>query len=91
VLPRAPDRFYRFATKVWGIDPQGKRREEVGQLGIDALEAFFREIGAATSLRELGMDETSPMGEIARSCKRLRGGYRSFTHKELEKLLWDSL
>ena len=91
LCPHAPDRFYRFATEVWSIDPHGKTKKEVAQMGIDALETFFREIGACTSLRELGMDETSPLNEIADSCKRLRGGYYNFTHAEIRKLLWDSL
>lgn len=91
VCPHAEDRFFRFATNVWKIDPQGKSRGAVARLGIDALETFFREIGACTSLRELGMDETSPIDEIAASCKRLRGGYLSLTHEQIRKLLWDSL
>lgn len=91
VCPHAEDRFFRFATNVWKIDPQGKSRVEVAHLGIDALEAFFREIGACTNLRELGMNEQSPIDEIAYSCKRLRGGYLTFTHEQIRKLLWDSL
>lgn len=91
VLPYAPARFCRFATKVWGIDGAGKTPEEHGALGIQALEDFFRELGAPTTLRGLGMDEHSPLHEIADSCKRLRGGYRSFTHEDLRKLLWDTL
>lgn len=91
VCPFAEHRFVRFATNVWKIDPTGKTTTELAQLGIDALENFFREIGAATCLRDLGMSEHSPIDEIADSCQRLRGGYRSFTHAQLRKLLWDSL
>ncbi|MDF2839016.1 MAG: Fe-dependent oxidoreductase, alcohol dehydrogenase [Evtepia sp.] len=91
VCPHAEGRFFRFATNVWNIDLKGKTQTEVARLGIDALEAFFREMGACTSLRELGMDETSPIDEIANSCKRLRGGYLNFTHEQICKLLWDSL
>lgn len=91
VCPHAEARFFRFATNVWKINPEGKTRSEVAHMGIDALEAFFREIGACTSLRELGMDESSPIDEIAYSCRRLRGGYLSFTHEQICKLLWDSL
>jgi len=91
VCPYAEDRFFRFATNVWKIDSQGKTRSQVAFLGIDALEAFFQEIGASTTLRELGMDENSPLDEIASSCKRLRGGYLTFTHEQIRKLLWDSL
>jgi len=91
VLPYAPARFCRFATNVWGIDGVGKSAEEHGALGIRALEDFFRQMGAPTTLRALGMDEHAPLDEIADSCTRLRGGYRSFTHEDLRALLWESL
>lgn len=91
VQPLAIRRFCRFATNVWGIDPEGKSSQELGLSGISALEFFFRDLGAPTCLRELGMDESSPIDEIADSCIRLRGAYRSFCHADLRKLLWDSL
>ncbi len=87
MLPDAPRRFARFAQNVWDIDPQGKTQAQLGALGIDALENFFREIGAPTNLRALGMTEDTHLGEIARSCRQLRGGYRRMTHDELEALL----
>lgn len=91
VLPYAPWRFSRFAKNVWGIDPDGKTEEELGELGICAMEDFFRDLGAPTSLRELGMDETAPFDEIADSCRLLPGGYHRVTPVELRKLLRDTL
>lgn len=91
VCPEAVDRFYRFAVNVWGIDPEGKEREAVAKEGIDALERFFREIGAPASLGELGLTKQSPLEEIANSVKRLRGGYLSLTHEQIHLLLRDCL
>lgn len=91
LLPYAPWRFSRFATNVWGIDPSGKTQEELGELGIRAMEDFFRALGAPTTLKELGMDESAPLDEIADSCRLLPGGYHRVTHRELRKLLRDTL
>ena len=59
LLPYAPWRFARFATNVWGIDGHNKTQEELGELGILAMEDFFKGIGAPISLRELGMEMTA--------------------------------
>lgn len=91
LLPYAPWRFSRFATNVWGIDPSGKTQEELGELGIRAMEDFFRALGAPTTLKELGMDESAPLDEIADSCRLLPGGYHRVTPMELRKLLRDTL
>lgn len=91
LLPYAPWRFARFATNVWGIDPSGKTQEELGELGIRAMEDFFRALGAPTTLKELGMDESAPLDEIADSCRLLPGGYHRVTPMELRKLLRDTL
>ncbi len=91
VQPYAPARFARLAARVWGLSPEGKTEDALGLAGIDAMENFFRDLGAPTNLRALGLDETWPLDEIADSCTRLRGGYRSFEKEDLRKLLWDSL
>lgn len=43
-------RFARFATAVWGINPEGKTEKELALAGIDALADWISEIGAATNL-----------------------------------------
>lgn len=91
VQPHAPARFARLAERVWNLSPAGKSVDELGRLGIDAMEDFFRALGAPTNLRGLGMDETWPLDEIADSCNRLHGGYRSWSDADLRKLLWDTL
>ena len=91
LLPYAPWRFARFATNVWGIDAGGKTQEALGELGIGAMEDFFKALGAPITLGELGMDETAPLDEIADSCRLLPGGYHRMTHQELRRLLRDAL
>ena len=48
------EKFARFAEKVWKVDSAGMSREEAALAGVGRLEAFIRELGLPTSLRELG-------------------------------------
>lgn len=86
VLPHAPDRFYRFAVNVWGVDPKLGDRQAVGLAGIEAMENFFRSIGAPTSLRELGMSSDAQLDEIADSVGRLRGAYLKLTREQAREI-----
>jgi alcohol dehydrogenase YqhD (iron-dependent ADH family) len=54
-----PRPFARFATAVFGID--GDDGEDLAIEGIERLEAFFRSIGAPTTLREVGVPEEGVM------------------------------
>lgn len=56
MMEGAPEQFAQFATEVWGIDPAGRTTEELAAAGIDALEAFIKEIGLPTTLSEMGIE-----------------------------------
>lgn len=43
--------FHSFAV----LDPAGKSTEELATAGIDALEAYIKEIGLPTTLSEMGI------------------------------------
>ena len=61
-------RFKRFAINVMGVEPQGSD-EEIALKGIEALEAFFHEIGMPVNLRELGVNATDEdLKLMARKC-----------------------
>jgi alcohol dehydrogenase YqhD (iron-dependent ADH family) len=47
------DRFVQFATRVWGIENTGDKKE-VALKGIQALKNFFSSIGLPVSFAELG-------------------------------------
>ncbi|MBN2540575.1 MAG: iron-containing alcohol dehydrogenase [Bacilli bacterium] len=47
-------RYRRLAVKVFGIKDKPKKPMKVALAGIDALEAFFKEIGMPTSFEEVG-------------------------------------
>lgn len=67
-------RFKKFAINVMGVDNNGTD-EEIALKGIEALEAFYREINMPTNLRELGVKATdADLVEMARKCAVGVGG-----------------
>lgn len=67
-------RFKRFATHVMGIEPVGTD-EEIALKGIEAVEAFYREIKMPTNLRELGVEPTQEeLADMAHKCAVGIGG-----------------
>ena len=84
-------KFRQFAVNVWNVEKANKTDEQIALEGIERLEAFFREIGANTSLRELGIADKSKLGEIADSCNLLNGGYKTLTHEDVRNVLEASL
>lgn len=79
-------KFQKFAVNVWGISPEGKTKEELAYVGVEALADFIKEIGLPTTLRELGVDESTDLKAIADSCNLAPGGYRKMTHEEILKI-----
>ncbi|MCF0141054.1 MAG: iron-containing alcohol dehydrogenase [Mogibacterium sp.] len=77
-------KFVRFATEVWRLNPADYENDEALALaGIDALDAFIREMGLPTTLRELGITDKSQLREIADSCFISQGAFRPLTHDEI--------
>lgn len=62
------DRFVQFATNVMGVEPQADDAK-TAELGIKAMEDFYRVIGMPTSLTELGINPTdAQIEEMADQC-----------------------
>lgn len=57
VLPLIPKKFAQFAERVWDIPRNDRSDEELGRAGIERTRQWFREIGAPTRLREVGIGE----------------------------------
>lgn len=67
-------RFKKFAVNVMGVDAAGSD-EEIALRGIEALEAFYRDINMPTNLKELGVDATDDeLVEMAHKCAVGLGG-----------------
>lgn len=90
IMKYAVKRFARFATVVWGINPEGKTDEQLANEGIDALAAWIKEIGAASDISALGVTEDMLEG-IADATIILDGGYKILSHNEVIEILRDSL
>lgn len=90
IMPYGLEKFARFAVNVWGVDAAGKTSEELAIAGLDAMEAWMREIGCVMSIRELGADESS-LSAIADATLTMTGGYRTLTHVEVLDVLRKSL
>lgn len=51
-----PERFARFACKVFNVCDPGLDIDEAGEMGIDRCERFFADLGMPISLEEIGVD-----------------------------------
>ena len=90
ILPYGVHQFRKFAVNVWGIDPTDKSDEEVAWAGLDAMEAWMKEMGLVLSLRELGVTEEMLEG-IVQGTFVMDGGYRVLEPKEILEILKASL
>ena len=85
VYKEIPERFHKFAVQVMGLEDSGDA-EEMAVHGIEAMEAFFREIKMPTNLRELGLTPSEEeLKELAHKCSLNTGG-----HKGSAKVLYEA-
>ena len=90
IMPYGLKKFVRFATEVWGVDPDGKTDEEIADEGLKAMEGWMKRIGVAMNLSELGV--TGDMIEaIADATIILDGGYKQLDRNEVVEILKASL
>ncbi len=79
------DKFVRFAKEVWHVSEGGKTKEEVAQEGLASLEAFIKECGMVTSIKELGA--TKEMLPLIANSTVLGGGYKKLTAEDILTIL----
>lgn len=83
-------KFRRFAVNVWDIDPQDKTDEEIAAAGLDAMEAWMKELGLVMNIRDLGVTEDMLDG-IVEGTFLLRGGYKQLTPDDVLQILKASM
>lgn len=81
-------KYARYAKNVWGIE--GDDEEELAKKGIAATAAFFREIGAPSTLADVGIPETR-IAEMAATVDLETGGYLRLNVKDVENILRNCL
>ena len=90
ILPYGVQKFKRFATEVWGISAEGKTDEQVANEGLNAMEAWMKELGLSMNISELGATEDMVDG-IADGTLIMDGGYKVLNRDEIVGILEASL
>lgn len=68
VMDARLERFAQFATRVMGVSPM-QTVKETALSGIEAMEAFYRELEMPTSIQDLGISVTEEQcRELAEKC-----------------------
>jgi alcohol dehydrogenase YqhD (iron-dependent ADH family) len=86
IYPYGIDKFVRFAIQVWGVNPEGKTKEEIAEAGIDALEQFTKECGIVTSIEKLGATKEM-LSNIAESTVIIGNGYKKISNQDVLTIL----
>ena len=74
-------RFVQYAMRVWNVDYAVEKEEEMILEGIRRTEVFFKELGLATRLSELNIDD-SKFEEMAKKMllgKETEGNFKKMT------------
>ncbi len=64
VAKKSPEKFARVARELFGIDEKDETKSAI--MGINAMRGFYRSIGMATTLREVGI-QASDIPALAQS------------------------
>lgn len=83
-------KFARFARTVWDISADGKTGRQLAAAGIEALQMWIKEIGAATEISSLGVTEDMIEG-IADATFIMPGGYKKLSRADVIAILRNSL
>lgn len=87
IYKEAAGKFARFAKEVWGISGEDKSDEQTAAKGIDALEAFIKEIGMPSSLKEMGITDKEMLRKVADSSNITAGCCKKLTADEIFEIL----
>lgn len=84
-LPQGAPKLAKMARNVWGIHADDDT--EAAQQGINALEAFIREIGLPSRWSQMGITDIRTMRSAANSSFLTPGCCHKFTRDEIYELL----
>lgn len=90
IMPYGIEKFKRFAGNVWDVESEGKTDEEIGAEGLNAMEAWMKEIGVVMNIGELGMKEDM-LDDLVKSTLVMEGGYKVLTQEEIKDVFRNSL
>ena len=90
IMPYGLVKFKRFAMNVWDVSSEGKNDEEIAAEGLNAMEAWMKEIGAVMNITELGVKEDM-LDDLVKSTFVMEGGYKVLTQDEIREIFKKSL
>ena len=90
IMPYGIEKFKRFAINVWGVNAEGKNDEQIACEGLEAMQAWMKELGLVLNISELGATEDM-LEAIANSTFILEGGYKKLSRAEVIEILRASL
>ena len=85
LLDAGTEKLARMAEEVWGV--KGSTQEETAALGIDALEAFIKEIGLPIRWSEMGVTDEQVLRAAADTCFITPGCCRQMSRDEIFEIL----
>lgn len=85
LLADGTEKLARMASEVWGV--AGNTPEDTAAKGIDALEAFIKEIGLPTRWSEMGITSESVLRSAADTCFITPGCCRQMSRDEIFEVL----
>ena len=90
ILEYGLNKFSRFATEVWGVDPDGKTDRQIALEGLSAMEKWMKNIGLVMNLKNLGVTRDMIPG-IVSSTLIMEGGYKILSADDVKKILLESM
>lgn len=85
LLDAGKEKLARMAEEVWSV--KGITQAETAALGIDALEAFIKEIGLPTRWSEMGITDERVLRAAADTCFITPGCCRQMSRDEIFEIL----
>ena len=83
-------KFVRFAKNVWDIHSEELSEIELAEAGLQALEAWMKEIGVVTRLSEIDIQE-SDFDAILAATRIYPAGYQALDAAQIREILRESL
>lgn len=90
IMPYGLQKFKRFAVNVWDVNPAGKTDEQAAEEGLQAMEAWMKELGLVMNIADLGATEDMLEG-IADATLIMNGGYKVLSRAEIMQILKESM
>ncbi|TFB13782.1 iron-containing alcohol dehydrogenase [Filobacillus milosensis] len=87
-----PERFKQMATRVFGVNPEGKTDREVGLEGIERLSQFWTALGAPSRLADYDIDDSKLDLMVDRAMKNGPfGNFNKLQDNDVKQILTMSL